>query len=73
MAIKKTKGEYVAFADTDDWWHKKKLQKQIELIKSNNDLKVVYSNIYIFNQNKGEKKLFHKKEICQRALLLKNY
>ena len=29
LAIKKTKGDYVAFLDTDDWWHKKKLQKQI--------------------------------------------
>jgi len=76
MAIKKTKGEYVAFLDTDDWWHKKKLQKQIELIKSNNDLKVVYSNIYIFNQNKGEKKLFHKGDLPKGFItqkLLNNY
>ena len=30
QAIKKTKGQYICFCDTDDWWFKSKLQVQID-------------------------------------------
>ena len=29
-AIKKSKGEYLAFLDSDDWWKSNKIEKQIQ-------------------------------------------
>ena len=33
-AIKKSKGEYLAFLDSDDWWKSNKIEKQIQLLFS---------------------------------------
>ena len=33
LAIKKAKGEFITFLDTDDWWHKNKIKKQFNLYK----------------------------------------
>jgi glycosyltransferase involved in cell wall biosynthesis len=51
LAIKKAKGEYISFLDTDDWWAPNFLKnhyKKIEITKSN----IVYSNYYIYNEKK---------------------
>ena len=37
-AIKKSKGEFIAFLDTDDWWHRDRLKNQIKLIKYNKEI-----------------------------------
>ena len=36
LAIKKSKGEFLAFIDSDDVWDKQKLTKQIKFMKKNN-------------------------------------
>jgi UDP-glucose 4-epimerase len=36
IAIKASKGRYIAFLDSDDLWYKDKLNKQIDFMKSNN-------------------------------------
>ena len=36
LGIKKSKGDYIAFLDSDDYWYKNKLQKCINAIKSGN-------------------------------------
>ena len=33
LAIKKSKGRYICFLDTDDWWLKKKLIYQIDVFR----------------------------------------
>ena len=54
LAIKKTKGEFIAFIDVDDMWSKNKLSVQIPKFK---DKKVglVYSNFYRYYNNKKKK------------------
>ncbi len=50
-AIKKAKGKYIAFIDTDDLWEKSKLTDQVNLIKKKL-YNIIYSNYYILNKKK---------------------
>ena len=75
LAIKKAKGKYIAFIDTDDLWVKNKLFLQIKKFK-NVKVGLVYSNYYILNQFTGLKKKFYKKILPEGIIykkLLKNY
>jgi|694.fasta_scaffold61730_2 glycosyltransferase involved in cell wall biosynthesis len=75
LAIKKAKGELIAFLDTDDIWLKDKLSLQIEKFKDEK-VKLVYSNYYILNQFTGLKKIAYKNKLPQGLIfkeLLKNY
>ena len=47
-AIKKTKGAYICFLDTDDTWHRNKLKYQIKYFK-NKKCKILYSKFFIKN------------------------
>jgi glycosyltransferase involved in cell wall biosynthesis len=51
LAIQKSKGNYIAFLDTDDWWCKTKLEEQIIFLKKNKKYKMVYTNFYLYFQN----------------------
>tara|TARA_X000001036_G_C20464244_1_gene718779 strand:- start:3 stop:800 length:798 start_codon:yes stop_codon:yes gene_type:complete len=62
QAVKKSKGDYVCFLDTDDFWKKNKLKIQIDFIKKNN-CKILYSKFFIFNHIKKKKYLNRKKKL----------
>ena len=49
-AIQKSKGEFICFLDTDDYWLKDKLKIQINTIKSNALISVVFCKYYILNE-----------------------
>ena len=71
MAFNECKGEFVCFLDTDDYWSKSKLQKQIDKFKNNKDIDVVYSNYFeVRNKEikKNEKILY--KGYCQNEIIL---
>lgn len=51
-AIEIAKGRYLAFLDSDDFWHTLKLEKQLAFIKNKNAA-AVYSQYYIYDQNTG--------------------
>jgi teichuronic acid biosynthesis glycosyltransferase TuaG len=49
--IRKAKGKYIAFIDSDDFWKLNKLEKQIKFIESNK-YKFIFSSYLIKNGNK---------------------
>ncbi len=51
LAIKKTKGDYICFLDTDDLWSKKKIKDQLKIMKKKN-CDILYSNYLIKNESK---------------------
>ena len=62
LAIKKSKGKYIAFLDVDDLWIKNKLSLQLKKFEDDK-IGLVYSNYYILNQFTGLKKIFYKKKL----------
>ncbi len=76
LAIKKTKGRYLTFCDTDDLWTKNKLSEQLRLFTRNKDVKFVFSNYFVFNEIKKIKYIKFKKKLPQGFItqyLLNNY
>lgn len=50
LGVKKSKGEYIAFLDSDDLWELTKISKQIKFLKANKDIHLVFSNVNIMNE-----------------------
>jgi len=48
LAIEKSKGRYIAFLDSDDFWETEKLEKQLSFLKKRN-CSIVYSQYFIFD------------------------
>ena len=74
-AIEKSKGEFLAFLDVDDFWDPQKLEKQIILFK---DKKVgaVYSNFWFLSHKNGKSKKNYKYKLPNGYItnnLLENY
>ena len=53
--IKKSRGAYIAFLDDDDLWLPEKLAKQVDILDSNNELGLVYSDSYIIDRDGHER------------------
>ncbi len=73
LAIKKSKGKFIAFLDVDDFWSKNKLELQISYFKEKK-VGLVYSNFYKFYN--GKKKLAYKNTLPSGKItsqIIKNY
>jgi glycosyltransferase involved in cell wall biosynthesis len=55
LALKKTKGKYICFLDTDDTWEKDKLKRQVKIIRQEKQFKFLYSNYFVNVQEKKKK------------------
>ncbi|MBF0097955.1 MAG: glycosyltransferase [Magnetococcales bacterium] len=57
MALRQACGRYIAFLDCDDLWYPEKLEKQLALFSRRNDIKFVYSMIYMRFEKTSRKKI----------------
>ncbi len=62
LAIRKSRGDFIAFLDVDDYWEKNKLYEQVKKLK-NKKVDLVYSNYFILNQFTGLKKKAYNKKL----------
>ena len=65
IAVSKAKGDLISFIDADDWWFKKKLEVQVKQFRLNKKTEVVYSNVYLYYQNKDRLKIYSQKELAE--------
>ena len=69
LALKKTKGDLIAFLDTDDTWNKNKLSTQVKILQKNPTASICYSNFSVFFQKKQKKELRFKKKLPSGYIL----
>jgi glycosyltransferase involved in cell wall biosynthesis len=70
LAIRKSKGDFIAFLDVDDYWEKNKLYKQVKKLK-NKKVDLVYSNYFNLNQFTGLKKKAYNKKLPEGIIFKK--
>jgi len=60
--VRVAKSDWIAFLDSDDLWHKDKLQKQMDFIKNNSGCKIVYTDeLWVRKGIRVNKKNIHRK------------
>lgn len=57
LAIKKSKGKYICFLDTDDLWKKNKIKTQVKFMEVNKNFAMVYSK-YLILESKNKFRYF---------------
>ncbi|QQR81392.1 MAG: glycosyltransferase [Deltaproteobacteria bacterium] len=62
LALRNSSGDFIAFLDCDDIWIPEKLSKQIPLFLADNDVGIVYSDTFFFNEDGVENRLLEKKK-----------
>tara|TARA_R110002033_G_scaffold169897_3_gene211452 strand:+ start:250644 stop:251414 length:771 start_codon:yes stop_codon:yes gene_type:complete len=67
-------GKYIAFLDSDDFWHREKLEKQISFLKSN-EYSVVFSQYYIIEGSDitPKYKINSPKKVTYKKMLKNDY
>ena len=71
--IKKSTGEYIAFLDDDDKWHKYKLEQQIKMMESNGNI-LSYTGINIIEGKNIPRYVYRSKFISPKlTLFFHNY
>lgn len=66
-ALTKTKGDYIAFLECDDYWDRYSLEEKVRVFEENKDIGLVFSDIEVFGENGSlvtEKQLYV--ETCKK-------
>ncbi|MFH0810738.1 MAG: glycosyltransferase family A protein [Pseudomonadota bacterium] len=60
LGIRNSRGEYIAFLDSDDWWLPEKLGKQVQYLQAQEDnVAMIGCGAYWYNVASGENISFH--------------
>ncbi len=62
LAVQKARGKYIAILDCDDLWLPTKLEEQIPLLESDDEIGLVYSDIISFSEKGKERRSFEFKK-----------
>ncbi len=57
LAIRNSRGAYIAFLDSDDLWTPDKLERQVALLENNPAVGLTYSEALMFTEDNGERKI----------------
>lgn len=60
IGLAASSGEWVTLLDADDTWMPEKLERQIELVRNHQDISIVFTNGYQFDES-GDLRLFYRK------------
>ena len=60
LAIEKSEGEYIGFLDTDDFWEKDKIDKQVKFLNKHQEYEIVFSNYYLLKEQQKIRTIKHK-------------
>jgi len=69
LALKKCKGEFVAFLDADDWWDKNFLSSRQKFFNSSKEYGFSYSNCYHYYEKNKKIKIFSRNNIPSGFIL----
>jgi glycosyltransferase involved in cell wall biosynthesis len=73
VGINQSKGKFISFIDSDDYWIESKLETQLKFMSQNN-LNLTYSSVNIIDQKNNFLKIFKTKAIFSSFELMKfNY
>ena len=76
--IRHSKGGYIAFLDSDDFWYPEKLELQVKILEENHEVGMVYSNQMLLNDNLSDKAIKYSPGVLKsgnifRDLLLRKF
>lgn len=75
LAISKSKGEFIAFLDVDDWWKEEKLERQIPFFEDSK-IGLIHTNFYKVNEIANKCRINYQKKLPSGKVtsnLLKDY